>query len=92
MVNEEYEDDIMRELHETRHKIMARFNNDFKAYFAYLAAHPVPGARYVRLEAQRLEPFDYPPVPTPVPPMACEGADATPPSEPNRQSKESDKE
>lgn len=77
-MDEEYEDDIMRELHETRRKIMTRFNNDIVSYFEYLAAHPFPGVRYVKLPVNRLEPFIYPPVQPSTPPMACEGEPSKP--------------
>ena len=46
-IDRTYDDPIVKDLHETRHKIMARFGNDLRAYFDYLQSHPVPGAKYV---------------------------------------------
>ena len=47
-VEDDYADDpIVREVHEARYEIMAEHNWDVSALLADLAAHPVPGARYV---------------------------------------------
>lgn len=46
-IDRTYDDPVVKELHETRHKIMARFGNDLGAFFDFLRAHPVPGAKYV---------------------------------------------
>ena len=44
----EYNDDpIVREVHEARYEIMAEFGGDVDAFFDYLAARPVQGARLV---------------------------------------------
>ena len=71
-IDPNYDDPIVNEIHETRHKILARFNNDFAAYTEYLVAHPFPGVRYVKLPIRRLEPLEYD-VSAPEPLMACEG-------------------
>lgn len=46
-IDRTYDDPVVKELHETRHKIMARFGNDLGALFDFLHSHPVPGAKYV---------------------------------------------
>ena len=48
-----YDDPIVREVHEARYEILAEYGGDFQAYHADLAAHPVPGARYVSPKSLR---------------------------------------
>ena len=50
---ETYEDDVMEGLHKTRHAILSRFGDDISQYLDYLAAHPVPGVRYVDPKATK---------------------------------------
>ena len=47
LAGEYYDDPIVREVHEARYAIMAEFGGNVDAFFDYLAAHPVSGARYV---------------------------------------------
>ena len=54
LAGEYYDDPIVREVHEARYEIMAEFGGDVDAFFDYLVAHPVSGARCVSLK-----PFQY---------------------------------
>ena len=60
----EFNDPVLKEIHEIRRAIMAEYGNDVLAYLRDLAAHPVPGVKYVRIPkyANRLKPipFRYP--------------------------------
>ena len=46
-IDRTYDDPVVRNLHETRQRIMARFGDNLSALFDFLQSHPVPGAKYV---------------------------------------------
>ena len=46
-IDRTYDDPVVKNLHETRHRIMARFGDNLSALFDFLQSHPVPGAKYV---------------------------------------------
>lgn len=73
-IDRTYDDSIVAGIHETRHKILARFGNDIEAYMAFVASRRIPGVKYVDTCRDAKTDFAYPRI-TPDVPCDCESAD-----------------